>query len=88
MKANIHPKVHRVKVHCSCGNEFETMATVQELRLDICGACHPFYTGKKRATQAAGRVQKFEAKYSAVPAQAPKPKKVERKSEKKDSKKK
>ena len=69
MKANIHPKMHAVKAHCACGNEFETQATVEELRLEICGACHPFYTGKKRAVQAAGRVQKFEAKYqTSAPA--------------------
>ena len=74
MKPNIHPKVMLTKVHCGCGNEFETMATVSELRLELCGACHPFFTGKKRNLAIAGRVQRFEQKYKAVgstPAAAP-----------------
>jgi large subunit ribosomal protein L31 len=76
MKPNIHPKLNRIKVHCGCGNEFETLATVSELRLELCGACHPFYTGKKRNIAAAGRVQRFEEKYKAVgnaPVAAKKP---------------
>ena len=66
MKPDIHPRLHAVKVHCGCGNEFETLSTVEELRLEICGACHPYYTGKKRAIAAAGRVQRFEEKYRKV----------------------
>ena len=66
MKPDIHPKVNHIKVHCGCGNEFETMATVSELRLELCGACHPFYTGKKRNLSAAGRVQRFEDKYKGA----------------------
>ena len=78
MKPEIHPKLHVVKVHCGCGNEFQTLSTTEEIRLELCGACHPFYTGKKRALSAAGRVQRFEAKYgnvgsTPVPAK-PKPK--------------
>lgn len=82
MKPDIHPKVHVVKVHCGCGNEFETMATVSELRLELCGACHPFYTGKKRNLAAAGRVQRFEEKYKTV-GNAPVPKKPAAKAKKK-----
>ena len=66
MKPNIHPKVSIIKVHCGCGNEFETLATVSEMRLELCGACHPTYTGKKRNISAAGRVQRFEEKYKAT----------------------
>ena len=66
MKADIHPKLNVVKVHCGCGNEFQTLSTATEIRLELCGACHPFYTGKKRALAVDGRVQKFEAKYKNV----------------------
>lgn len=79
MKPDIHPKVSRVKVHCGCGNEFETTSTVNEIRLELCGACHPFYTGKKRNLAAAGRVQRFEEKYKTI-GSAPVP------SKKKDAK--
>ena len=82
MKPNIHPKVSRIKVHCGCGNEFETTSTVSELRLELCGACHPFYTGKKRTLAAAGRVQRFEEKYKAT-GSAPVPKKAPAKAKKK-----
>ena len=70
MKPGIHPEIHVVKVHCGCGNEFETLSTAHEIRLELCGACHPFYTGKKRALAAAGRVQKFEEKYKNQPVAA------------------
>ena len=63
MKPAIHPEMHVVKVHCGCGNEFETLSTTTEIRLELCNACHPFYTGKKRSIDAAGRVQKYEEKY-------------------------
>lgn len=73
MKPGIHPELHVVKVHCGCGNEFETLSTTKEIRLELCGSCHPFYTGKKRALSAAGRVQRFEDKYKNRPVEAPKP---------------
>jgi large subunit ribosomal protein L31 len=63
MQADIHPELKTVKVHCACGNDFETMSTVDTLRLEICGACHPFFTGKKRMVQARGRVEQFHRKY-------------------------
>lgn len=78
MKADIHPKVNAVKVHCSCGNEFVTTTVMKEVRLDICGACHPFFTGKKRAMQAAGRVQRFAEKYAGVTAAPAKKKAVKK----------
>jgi large subunit ribosomal protein L31 len=66
MKAGIHPELHVVKVHCGCGNEFETLSTTDEIRLELCGACHPFYTGKKRAMAAQGQVQKYQDKYKGA----------------------
>ncbi len=63
MKLNIHPELHDVKVHCQCGNEFETRATKKELRVEICYACHPFFTGKQKLMDTAGRVERFNRKY-------------------------
>ncbi len=64
MKKGIHPVVNKVKVTCvSCGNEFDTLSTKKEIRVDTCANCHPFYTGKQRFTQADGRVDKFNKKY-------------------------
>lgn len=66
MRADIHPENHAVTVHCACGNEFETLSTASELRLEICGACHPFFTGKKRMVTARGRVEQFQKRYEGV----------------------
>ena len=63
MKKGIHPKYETCKVTCACGNEFETRATVESLRIDICNDCHPFYTGKQKFVDTAGRVQKFMQRY-------------------------
>ncbi len=63
MKKGIHPKYETCTVHCACGNEFETRATVKELKIDICSVCHPFYTGKQKFVDTAGRVQKFMERY-------------------------
>ena len=64
MKAKIHPNVNVCKVTCtSCGHTFETLSTMKEIRVDTCAECHPFYTGKQRFVQAAGRVDKFNKKY-------------------------
>lgn len=65
MKAGIHPKYVDCTVSCACGNSFQTRATVPELRLEICSECHPFYTGKQRYVDSAGRVEKFQRKFSA-----------------------
>ncbi len=70
MKSNIHPKYMDCKVHCGCGNNFTTRATVKELRVEICGQCHPFYTGKQKFVDSAGRVDKFLKKYGAKTAKA------------------
>ena len=63
MKKDIHPKYVECSVTCGCGNTFQTRATVPELRIEVCSVCHPFYTGKQRFVDAAGRVDKFLKKY-------------------------
>ncbi|KKW42941.1 MAG: 50S ribosomal protein L31 [Candidatus Magasanikbacteria bacterium GW2011_GWA2_56_11] len=69
MKANIHPKYHpNVTVTCACGNSFVTGSTRETLRVEICGACHPFYTGKEKFVDTARRVEKFQEKMARVAA--------------------
>ena len=64
MKADIHPAYAEVNVSCSCGNTFTTRSTAgQELHLDVCSKCHPFYTGQQKIVDTAGRVDKFKQKY-------------------------
>lgn len=63
MKPNIHPKYAPAKVSCACGNHFETRATLTEIKVDICAACHPFYTGKQKFVDTAGRVERFQKKF-------------------------
>ncbi|MDH3694166.1 MAG: 50S ribosomal protein L31 [Gammaproteobacteria bacterium] len=64
MKAGIHPEYSEIKVVCACGNTFATRSTLKdELHVEICSACHPFYTGKQKMIDTAGRVGKFRAKY-------------------------
>ncbi len=64
MKAEIHPAYQDIKVICSCGNEFVTRSTLQEeLHIEVCSSCHPFYTGKQKILDTAGRVDKFRRKY-------------------------
>ena len=63
MKPDIHPELHVVTAICACGNTFETRSTSKELRLEICSACHPFYTGKQKIVDTEGRVEKFMQKY-------------------------
>lgn len=64
MRADIHPKYHNVLVHCACGNTFETRSTRPEIRVDVCGACHPYYTGAQKFVDTAGRVDKFRRRYA------------------------
>jgi len=64
MKPNVHPTYKEIKVTCSCGNSFTTGSTVgKDLHLEVCSACHPFYTGKQKIMDTAGRVDKFRRKY-------------------------
>jgi large subunit ribosomal protein L31 len=64
MKAEIHPDYKEMKVTCSCGNEFTTRSTLgHDLHVEVCSACHPFYTGKQKIVDSGGRVDKFRRKY-------------------------
>ena len=63
MKEKIHPNYLDCKVRCGCGNTFQTRAAVAELAVDICSACHPFYTGKQKFVDTAGRIEKFNKKF-------------------------
>lgn len=63
MKQNIHPKYLPARVTCACGNSFVTRATVPEIRVDICGNCHPFYTGRQKIVDTEGRVERFRQRY-------------------------
>ncbi len=67
MKAGLHPELKKTKVHCNgCGIEFTTEATVETITVDICSNCHPFYTGKQKLVDTAGRVEKFKARTEAA----------------------
>jgi len=63
MKSDIHPDYQDTAVKCGCGNEFTTRSTRTELKIDICNMCHPFYTGKLKYIDAAGRIEKFQSKF-------------------------
>ena len=77
MKSNTHPKYSTCNVRCACGNEFVTRSTQAKIHVDICSACHPFFTGKQKFVDTAGRVERFSKKfggtYSFQKAAAPKP---------------
>jgi large subunit ribosomal protein L31 len=63
LKKDIHPDYVESKVTCSCGESFTTRSTVPEIKVDVCAACHPFYTGKQKLVDTAGRVERFNRKY-------------------------
>ena len=64
MKPGIHPEYQALTVTCACGNTFETKSTLsKDLQVEICSSCHPFYTGKQKVVDTAGRVGKFQARY-------------------------
>lgn len=72
MKQGIHPKYHTITVQCACGETFETKSTYARedvLKIDICNKCHPFFTGKQKLVDAAGRVEKFNKKYKLTSTQ-------------------
>jgi len=66
MKEGIHPKYSLCKVTCACGNTFITRSTKPTIKVEICSACHPYYTGKQKLLDTAGRVEKFNKKFSAT----------------------
>jgi large subunit ribosomal protein L31 len=72
MKKGIHPKYVACSVTCACGNEFTTRATVAALKVDICNVCHPFYTGKQKFVDTAGRIERFQKKYGTSYIKQPK----------------
>ncbi len=64
MKPELHPQLNEVLVHCQCGNEFKTRTIKTELRVEICSNCHPYWTGKQKLMDTAGRVEKFQRKFA------------------------
>lgn len=65
MKTDIHPNYQEIDVTCSCGNTFKTASTLaRNLHIEVCSACHPFYTGKQKVVDTAGRIERFNQKYS------------------------
>lgn len=65
MKDGIHPDYIETQVTCGCGNSFVTRSTRKEMKVDICNVCHPFYTGKLKYVDTAGRIEKFQSKFAA-----------------------
>ena len=63
MKKDIHPKVYPSVIKCACGATVETKSTEKEIRVEICSSCHPFFTGKQKFVDAAGRIERFKKKY-------------------------
>jgi large subunit ribosomal protein L31 len=74
MKTNIHPVYQEARVICACGETFVTRSTKKEIRVEICSKCHPFFTGKQKLVDTAGRLERFQRRYSkkAKPAEASK----------------
>ena len=66
MKADIHPKYEAVTMRCACGNTIETRSTNPDIHVEICAACHPYFTGKQRLMDTAGRVERFRQRYAAA----------------------
>jgi large subunit ribosomal protein L31 len=64
MKTDIHPQYQQVEVHCACGNSWKTGSTKKELRVEICSKCHPFFTGKQKLVDSAGRIDRFQQRYA------------------------
>lgn len=64
MKADIHPAYNETVIRCVCGNEILTGSTKKEIRVEICSKCHPFYTGKQKLVDSAGRIERFRKKYA------------------------
>jgi len=64
MKTEIHPQYQQVQVHCACGETWTTGSTRKELRVEICSKCHPFFTGKQKLVDSAGRIDRFQQRYA------------------------
>jgi large subunit ribosomal protein L31 len=72
MKPEIHPNYQEIQVTCSCGHVFTTRSTMAKTQyhVEVCSACHPFYTGKQKIVDTAGRVERFRQKYASIPRKA------------------
>jgi len=64
MKEKIHPKYEMTTISCACGNVIETRSTISNIKVEICSACHPFFTGKQKLVDTAGRIERFRKKYN------------------------
>ena len=73
MKTKTHPRYQTCSVHCACGNTFETRSTLAKITVDICSNCHPFFTGKQKFVDTAGRVERFQKKYAKFASAQTKP---------------
>jgi large subunit ribosomal protein L31 len=71
VKNDIHPEYATAVVKCGCGNTFQTRSTIHEIHTDVCAACHPFFTGKQRLLDTAGRVERFRQKFAKSPGRQP-----------------
>ena len=67
MKEGIHPKYEETTITCACGEVFKTKSTRSDIRVEVCSKCHPFYTGKQKIVDTAGRVERFRQKYGNIP---------------------
>ena len=63
MKKDLHPEMFEITVNCACGSSFPTRSTKQDLKVEICSSCHPFFTGKQKLVDSAGRVERFQRRY-------------------------
>jgi len=70
VRTGIHPKYELSVVKCACGNTFETRSTIESIHVEICAQCHPFFTGKQKLVDTAGRVERFRKRYAAKTASA------------------
>jgi large subunit ribosomal protein L31 len=70
VKANLHPPYRKITAVCACGNQFETRSTSSSIHVEVCSQCHPYFTGKQRLVDTAGRVDRFRRKYQTDTAAA------------------
>ena len=70
MKKDLHPDYELTKITCACGNVIETRSTVQDINVEICSACHPFFTGKQKLVDTAGRIERFNKRFNIKPTAA------------------
>ena len=70
MKADIHPDYHETTISCACGTNYKTRSTRKDIKVGICAACHPFFTGEHKFVDTAGRIEKFSRRYKGVQTRA------------------